>query len=224
MEENLFRATNSARSEQGLAPLQWDEGLAGIARTHADLMLHSGQLSHELRGEASLAPRAAHAGLHFQTIAENIGQGPGVDAIQHSWMNSPPHRANILDTNLNHVGFAVAGHGDSLYAVADFSQALASLSFDEIEVRVRKVLIARGLQTGGSVEEARKTCEMDEGSAAASKPLFIMRWQTTDLTRLPEVLEQRIQTHRYRTAVVGACSVDSPQGAFASYRIAVLLY
>lgn len=222
MEESLFRATNAARSDQGLTPLQWDESLARAARTHAVLMLQSGQLLHELPGEAALAPRA---GVHFQTIAENIGQGPSVDSIQHSWMNSPPHRANILDPNLNHVGFAVVGHGGSFYAVADFSQALAALSFDEIEAQVGKVLISRGLQTGGSVEEARKTCEMDEGSAAASKPLFIMRWQSTDLTRLPDVLEERIQTHRYHTAVVGACSADSPQGGgFASYRIAVLLY
>jgi uncharacterized protein YkwD len=224
-EENLFGATNAARSEQGLAPLQWDESLARAARAHADLMLQSGQLSHQLPGEAALAPRAAQAGIHFQTIAENIGQGPSVDAIQQSWMNSPPHRANILDPHLNHVGFAVVGNGSSFYAVADFSQALAALSFDEIEAQVGKVLISQGLQTGGSVTEARKTCEMDEGSAAASKPLFIMRWQCTDVTRLPDALEERIQTHRYHTAVVGACSGESPQsGGFASYRVAVLLY
>jgi Cysteine-rich secretory protein family len=224
MEESLFRATNAARSEQGLAPLQWDELLARAARSHADLMLQRGQLSHVLPGEASLSPRAAQAGVHFQTIAENIGQGPSVDSIQHSWMNSPPHRANILDPNLNHVGFAVVGHGSSFYAVADFSQALAALSFDEIEAQVGKVLISRGLQTGGSVEEARKTCEMDEGSAAASKPLFIMRWQSTDLTRLPDVLEERIQTHRYHTAVVGACASARTESGFATYRVAVLLY
>src|SRR5271168_4279576 len=74
MEESLFRATNAARSEQGLAPLQWDELLARAARSHADLMLQRGQLSHVLPGEASLSPRAAQAGVHFQTIAENIGQ------------------------------------------------------------------------------------------------------------------------------------------------------
>ena len=153
--------TNAARSEQGLAPLQWDELLAHAARTHADLMLQSGQLSHEFPGEASLASRAAQAGAHFQTIAENIGQGPSVDSIQHGWMNSPPHRANILDPNLNPVGFAVVGQGSSFYAVADFAQALAALSFDEIEAQVGKVLISRGVQTGGPVEEARKTCEMD---------------------------------------------------------------
>jgi Cysteine-rich secretory protein family len=175
MEENLFRATNTARSEQGLAPLHWDLSLAQAARAHADLLLQTGQFSHEVPGEASLAVRAAQAGAHFQTIAENIAEGPSADSIQRSWMNSPPHRANILDPNLNAVGFAVLGHGSYFYAVADFSHAVPMLSFEEIETAVGKLLLARGIRPGGSVQDARQSCEMEHGAAGGSKPLFIMR-------------------------------------------------
>ena len=195
--------TNAARSEQGLAPLRWDDSLAQAARAHADLMLQTGQFSHQLPGEAALPVRAAQAGAHFQTIAENIAEGPGVDSIQNSWMNSPPHRANILDPNLNAVGFAVVGHGSYFYAVADFSRAVPMLSFDEVESAVGKLLLARGIQSGGSVQDARQTCEMEHGAAGGSKPLFIMRWQSTDLSRLPTGLKTnsgRTATGRRRSA------------------------
>ena len=224
MEQDLFRMTNAARSEQGLAPLQWDDSLAQAARAHADLLLQNGQLSHQFPGEASLAVRAAQAGAHFQAIAENIAEAPGVDSIQNSWMNSPPHRANILDPNLNAVGFAVLGHGSYFYAVADFSHAVPIRSFEEVESAIGKLLLARGIRSAGSVQDARQTCEMEHGAAGGSKPLFIMRWQGADLSRLPDRLEDQIRTHSYRTAAIGACSSANAESGFTTYRVAVLFY
>jgi Cysteine-rich secretory protein family len=224
MVEDLFRMTNAARSEHRLAPLQWDDSLAQAARSHAELLLQTGQFSHELPREASLAVRAAQAGAHFQAIAENIAEGPGVDSIQRSWMNSPPHRANILDTNLNSVGFAVVGHGSYFYAVADFSRTVPILSFEEVESAVGKLLLARGIRSTASMQDARQSCEMEHGAVGGSKPLFIMRWQGADLSRLPDRLEDQLRTHSYRTAAIGACASANAGSGFTTYRIAVLLY
>jgi uncharacterized protein YkwD len=221
-EQDLFTLTNAARSQQGLAPLQWDDSLAAAAKAHAALILQNAQLSHQYPGEAGLATRAGQAGAHFQTIAENIALGPSADSIRKQWMNSPPHRANILDTNLTAVGFSVVQRGDTLYAVADFARVVPSLSDDQVEAAIAKLLTARGIQAGGSNPDARKTCEMDHGSAGATKPGFIMRWQGGDLSQLPPELEERLQTKTYQRAVVGACS--SPNGGFTGYTIAVLLY
>ncbi len=85
--------SNTARTQQGLAPLQWDDNLAHAAQAHAELAAQNGQLSHQYSGEAALPPRVAQAGVHFQTVAENIAQGRSIEAIQDQWMNSPPHRA-----------------------------------------------------------------------------------------------------------------------------------
>jgi len=223
-ERNLWNLTNAARSQQGLAPLQWNDSLAQAAKAHAELVLKNGQLSHEYPGEASLVARAGQAGVHFQAIAENIAQGPSANSIQKQWMNSPPHRANILDANLNAVGFSIAQQGNTLYAVADFAHIVPNLSNDEVEAAIAKLLTARGIQTGSSSPDARKTCEMDHGSAGGTKPGFIMRWQSTDLSRLPGALEERIQRKTYHSAAVGACSSANGGGGFASYSVAVLLY
>jgi uncharacterized protein YkwD len=223
-EEALFRMTNAARSEQGLSPLQWDDSLARAANAHAALVLQNRQLSHHYPGEADLTARAAGSGSHFQTISENIAEGGSADSIQKQWMNSPPHRANILDPNLNSVGFAVVQQGGVSYAVADFAKTVPSLSPDQIESAIAKLLVARGIPASGGNADARQTCGMDHGAAGSSKPLFIMRWQSSDLTRLPSELEERLQSGRYHTATVGACTNSNAGGGFTNYNVAVLLY
>jgi Cysteine-rich secretory protein family len=224
MEGNLLGMTNAARSAHGLSLLKWDDRLAEAARIHAGWMLEGGQLSHQLPAEPSLAVRAAQAGAHFQAIAENIADGPDMTSIQNGWMHSPPHRANILDPNLNAVGFAVIQHNSYFYAVADFSRTVPTLSLEEVEAAVGKLLVARGVRIGGQVRDARQSCEMSHGSAGGSKPRFIMRWQGADLTRLPADLEEQLQTKEYGSAAVGACSSANAESGFSSYRVAVLLY
>jgi len=53
-----------------------------------------------------------------------------------------------------------------------------------------------------------------------------MRWDASDLTRLPDPLEERLSSGRYKTASVGACSnpQDNNNQGFTTYHIAVLLY
>ena len=56
------------------------------------------------------------------------------------------------------------------------------------------------------------------------RPKFIMRWQGSDLSRLPNVLEEQISTGRFRTAAVGACDTGHGQPGFTTYRLAVMLF
>jgi len=224
MESALLRMTNDARSQQGLAALRWDEALARAARAHADLLAQNARLSHQFDGEPALALRAAQAGAHFQSVAENVAEGPGVESIQREWMNSPPHRANILDPALNSVGLAVVARGGQLYAVADFDRSVAALSYEQAEAQVEKLLSARGIQVSGPRLDARQTCEMSHGTAGGSNPGFVMRWQSADLSRLPAPLEERLVAGQYRTAAVGACDSADAASGFTTYRIAVLLY
>ncbi len=56
-------------------------------------------LSHQLPGEPGMADRASQAGARFSSLAENVAEGPSAESIHRQWMNSPPHRANLLDPN-----------------------------------------------------------------------------------------------------------------------------
>ncbi|AXC11480.1 Transporter [Acidisarcina polymorpha] len=224
-ERSLFLLTNDARASQGLAPLRWDESLSEAARGHAALMVQTNQLSHRYAGEADLASRAALAGAHFGAVAENIAEGPSIDGIQKGWLASAHHRANILDPNLNAVGFAVIRRNGFFYAVADFARNVPVFTPETVEHAVEKLLQTQGVQTTSDYRlDARQTCEMSHGSAGGSSPGFVMRWQSADLSRLPPALEERLGSGEFRSAAVGACASANAESGFTTYRVAVLLY
>ena len=52
----------------------------------------------------------------------------------------------------------------------------------------------------------------------------MIRWQNTDLSRLPRELANQLQSGKYRKAAVGSCPPQEDDPAFTSYRVAVLLY
>jgi uncharacterized protein YkwD len=122
-ERQLFNAVNQERKARGLPTLKPDEALATAARTHAQLMAEKGIVSHQLPGEPNLLTRAKAAGAHFTWISENVDEGPNPTAIHQSFMKSPQHRANILDTDMDSAGIGIAERNGHLFAVEDFSKA-----------------------------------------------------------------------------------------------------
>jgi hypothetical protein len=221
-EKSLFDAANRERSQRKLPPLKWDEGLARAARKHAELMAGQDLLEHRLSGESDLPTRARDAGASFSHITENIGMAVSADKFHDGWMHSPGHRANILDADSDSVGIAVV-EGEELYAVEDFSRAVVALSIEEQEKRVVGLLASRGLHFLNLGTDARKSCKLDRGSWGSSKPKYIAHYETPDLSQLPDTLEKEIQSHRYKSAAVGACQQTEAAG-FTRFRIAVLLY
>ena len=123
VERELFASVNQARRAQGLAPLRWDESLATAARRHAEVMAEHRSAQHGFEGEPSLSARVKQAGVHFSWLSENVIQGPSPEFIHEQFMKSPPHRANILDRDMDSIGVGVVEQGGQLFAVEDFSQA-----------------------------------------------------------------------------------------------------
>jgi hypothetical protein len=219
----LFESANRERIANGLGLLKWDSTLAAAAHDHAQRMAAQNILSHRLPGEPDVLARAKQAGAHFSSLAENIAEGPSAENIHRQWMHSPPHRANLLDPQLNSIGIATAEHGGILFAVEDFALASQKLSVEEQEGIVEAKLSASGLHLLNYRADARRSCELDNGYSGSHTPSFVLHYATADLQTFPIMLEQRIQTGKYLSAAVGACSIDAKLG-FSNYRIAVLLF
>jgi Cysteine-rich secretory protein family len=219
----LFESANQARAAQGLAALKWSATVAAAARQHALRMAARNMLSHQLPGEPGMADRASQAGARFSALAENVAEGPSARSIHEQWMNSPPHRANLLDAQLDTVGIGVAERNGVLFAVEDFSTAAGQLSLTQQEAVVDRELQSQGLHLLNYTRAARRSCVLDNGYAGSHVPSFVLHYATPDLGALPDLLEQRIRSGKYRSAVVGACPSDAKIGS-SNYRIAVLLY
>ena len=218
----LLHAANRDRAAAGLPPLRWDEALATAAHHHALLMAQRNTLSHQFPGEAPVQDRARHAGARFSLIAENVAQGPSIPGLHTQWMNSAPHRANLLDRELNAVGIAVVQSGNMYFAVEDFSTAVPSASLDEQEQQIVSELAARGLRDVATTADARRTCELDRGYSG-QRPSTVMRYETADLRQLPADVDRRLTSGEVHSAAIGACDATAASD-FTRYRIAILLY
>ncbi|HEY6384970.1 MAG TPA: CAP domain-containing protein [Candidatus Acidoferrum sp.] len=221
-EKLLLDAANRERTAAGLQALKWDDALAAAAREHARLMAGENVLSHQLPGEPPLDHRVAQAGAKYAMIAENVAIGPNPEAIHDGWMHSPGHRRNILNAELTAIGIATTRGNGGLFAVQDFSRKVADLSLEQQEEKVASLLRGTDLLAVDATADARKTCSMDRDYAGTSV-LYIIRFEVTDLSKLPDELLQKIKSRKYRKGAVGACQ-RGDAGGFTRYRIAVLLY
>jgi Cysteine-rich secretory protein family len=220
----LLTLTNQDRAAQGLGPLRWSPELAQAAQSHDERMVQRNDLQHQFPDEPDVPTRAGQAGAHFRAVAENIALGPNAADIEKQWMHSTMHRTNILDPEMNIIGIALVHHRGEVWAVEDFAHAVEALGPPEIEGRVIELLAQQGMRDAKATADARQTCEMEHGSAGGSRPRFVMRWEGSDLSRLPDVLVSKLQTGQFRSAAVGVCGGAQPGQGFTTYHVAVLLY
>ncbi|HZI56520.1 MAG TPA: CAP domain-containing protein, partial [Verrucomicrobiae bacterium] len=97
-EKQIFYQLNQERQNAGLPALEWNEQAAQAARRHAQALVENGQLSHQFPGEPSLLERIGATGARFTLAAENVARTEYVEDVHPALMNSPGHRANILNS------------------------------------------------------------------------------------------------------------------------------
>lgn len=113
IDQRILYLTNVERSRVGSSALSLNSRLMAAAKTHTDLMIKANQLSHQLPGEPSLGGRILQTGYQGSAIAENIAQGQQTpEQAMSSWMNSPGHRANLLEPKYQHLG---VGYGNNFW-------------------------------------------------------------------------------------------------------------
>lgn len=97
-EQAAARSTNRARTTRGLVKLRWGSCLDRYAEAQATRMAKRQELKHQ-----DLRPILRNCDLTW--VGENIAVGyPSGKAVTRAWMNSPGHRANILNTHFRRYG------------------------------------------------------------------------------------------------------------------------
>jgi uncharacterized protein YkwD len=115
---SLVSATNASRSAAGLAALQANSQLNGIAQAWANKLAATQVLAHN--------PNLSTQITGWSTIGENVGMGADVPTLEQAFMASPGHKANILSSAFTQVGVGSASSVDPtctctvLWVVVDF--------------------------------------------------------------------------------------------------------
>jgi hypothetical protein len=103
---------NSERAAAGCGPVTSNGALDAAAQGHSADMAANDYFSHTSLDGRSFGDRIRAAGYSGGSIAENIAAGQGsASSVMASWMESPGHRANILDCSFRHIGVGVARGG-----------------------------------------------------------------------------------------------------------------
>jgi uncharacterized protein YkwD len=107
-EAAVLALVNEARVDAGCGALTADPALAAVARAHSADMRDRDYFSHTSPEGLSPFDRAERAGIDYSR-AENIAFGQAdATAVMEAWLESPGHRANILDCELTKLGVGVA--------------------------------------------------------------------------------------------------------------------
>ncbi|KMS68854.1 RNA polymerase [Streptomyces viridochromogenes] len=99
---------NKERSAAGCGPVSEDPLLNKAALGHSEDMDARDFFDHTNPDGADPGQRITAAGYTWSTYGENIAMGQQTpEAVMESWMNSPGHRANILNCSFKDIGVGV---------------------------------------------------------------------------------------------------------------------
>jgi uncharacterized protein YkwD len=111
LEEQMLELINHERTSRGLKPLEADPELVPVARAHSADMFARGYFSHYTPEGKDPFQRMKDAGIRFRTAGENLALAPTLQIAHTGLMNSPGHRANILNPSFGRVGIGIMSGG-----------------------------------------------------------------------------------------------------------------
>jgi uncharacterized protein YkwD len=113
VEARVATLVNEARARLGLAPLAADAELRGLALAHDEDMVAHHFFGHVSPTTGTFDDRTRRANLRVAAAGENVAQAHDADTAFRSLMESPAHRANMVNPRFTHVGIAAVTDGDS---------------------------------------------------------------------------------------------------------------
>ena len=234
-EQQLFTLLNIERENAGVQDLRWEPKLAQAAQAHAVKLADHKELSHRFWGEPELDQRLGATGTRFNAVAENVALAETVEEAHLALMNSPGHRANIMNPKYNAVGIAVEQRGASLYVTQDFARVLPAYS----EQQFREGVVAafnrlRHKHRMGPVN-AHLDSRLDHQACAGKMDATLVLQGFAGATRatvftatqpdeLPPTMDQAAADIGLRRMNIGVCFRPDVNGGFSRFWVVAAFF
>ena len=111
LESTMLDLVNKERAHHGLKPLKSDIEMIQVARAQSQNMLRRGYFSHFNPEGKDPFDRIRSAGLSFKAAGENLALAQTFEIAHRNLMNSPGHRANILNPAYGRLGIGIIDAG-----------------------------------------------------------------------------------------------------------------
>ena len=124
-EHRIFDLINNERTKKRLSQLDWNDRLAGLARSYSKQMSKGNFFSHYDPDGKTVLDRAKNLKVSWQKIGENLfycsGMPDFTDFAVRGWMRSSSHRRNVLDPAWTASGIGVyEGRDGKVYVTQVF--------------------------------------------------------------------------------------------------------
>ena len=158
LERLMLELVNAERAARGLGALTLELNLNEAAEDHSRWILAEDVFSHYGEGNSTWTDRARDAGFDIVApwgVGENLALEPirgsedladDVARLHAALMNSPGHKANLLDPDWTHVGIGIVtgtydGIGSSIVVTQLFGRTAGTVDEDVLEPAVPGVVI-----------------------------------------------------------------------------------
>ena len=132
VKDRILQLTNQFRKQRGRGPLKANDELNQAAQYFADFMARTDKYGHTADGKEPWE-RLAKQDYAYCIVLENIAYEYGPSGFRSDdlarvfmdgWKQSPPHRKNLLDPDIDDIGIGVgySSRTGRYYAVQDFAR------------------------------------------------------------------------------------------------------
>jgi uncharacterized protein YkwD len=121
-EARMLALLNGVRRRAGVPPLVADAELRAIALGHSQDMARGHFVGHVSPTTGTPEDRIKRAGVWLVDGGENVAQASSADGAHADLMNSPGHRANMLNRRFTHVGIALVPEGEQFVVTLVFGR------------------------------------------------------------------------------------------------------
>ncbi len=135
---SLLNLTNQDRQLDGESALDDNSQLSSAAQAKAEDMVANNYWSHISPSGKTPWSFISSSGYQYQAAGENLAYGfNSASNVMNAWMNSPEHRANILNPSYQDVGFGVAeatnfmGQGQKVIVVAEYGEPVGAAALNQ---------------------------------------------------------------------------------------------
>ena len=106
-EREVFNLINTQRTNNGLPALKISNEVQKVARIKAQDMVDKNYFSHTSPTYGSPFDMLISFKVSYNSAGENIAGNSSNSGAVNAWMNSPGHKANILNSSFNYTGIGV---------------------------------------------------------------------------------------------------------------------
>jgi uncharacterized protein YkwD len=111
LEAQMLEMVNAERIKAGLKPVKADLEMTRVARAHSQDMFVRGYFAHVNPDGKDPFDRMRDFNIRFMTAGENLALAQTVGIAHNNLMNSPGHRANILNPSFGRLGIGIMDGG-----------------------------------------------------------------------------------------------------------------